>query len=88
MISLTEQSLIFSDNKLIPVEDDLTVTPHCYFNPPDVALMNALRTPQLEATQITSSPDYDDNNSRAHTGYAPSGYQFSNINIFKISGDE
>ncbi len=84
MLSILEHSLF--DNKLIPVEDDLTVTPHSYFSPPDVALMNALRTPQLEATSITSSPDYNENNSRAHTGYAPTGYQFNNT--FKISGDE
>ena len=88
MISLTEQNLIFSDNKLIPVEDDYesTVTPHSYFNPPDVALMNALRTPQLEATEINSSSDYNENNSRAHTGYAPSGDRFNNI--FRISGED
>ena len=87
MISLTEQNLIFSDNKLIPIEDEsIVTTPHSYFSPPGIALMNSLKTSQLEPTEIISSPDYNENNNRANTGYAPSGDQFNNI--FNISGDE
>ena len=92
MISLTENMLIFSDNKLIPAEGNissLSSSPQCCFNTPEKALMNVLRTPQLESTETISSPDYEENNSRADTGYSPAGFTFSNQHIFNLSnGDD
>ena len=90
MISLTENMLIFSDNKLIPASQEINSTPQCYFNPPEKALMNVLRTPQLESTETISSPDYEENNSRADIGYSPAGFNFPNQHIFNLnnSGDD
>lgn len=90
LISLLEQNLIFSDTKLISVEDDpsySSITPHSYFNPPDVALNNALQTPQLQPSEEITSQDYHENNSRASTGYAPTDFDFPNKYIFQISGE-
>ena len=85
--------LIFSDNKLIPSQEELlssNSSPQCYFNSPEKALMNVLRTPQLESTETISSPDYEENNSRANTGYSPAGFNFPNQHIFNLStsGDD
>ena len=84
MLSLTENYLIFSDNKLIPCEDDES-SPQCFFNPPEKALMNVLRTPQLNPSETVTSPDYEEFNSRANSGYSPSGFNYSNSSIFNIT---
>ena len=76
--------LVFSDNKLIPSEEFETSSPQCCFNTPEKALMNVLRTPQLSPSETVSSPDYDEFNSRADTGYSPEGYSYSNSGIFNI----
>ena len=89
MLSLSENMLIFSDNNLIPSTDEIQFSsPQCCFNTPEKALMNVLRTPQLESSETISSPDYEDHQSRANSGYSPSGFTFSNQNIFNISGDD
>lgn len=54
------------------------------FSPPSQAIMNAVSTPQLQPTSVTSSPDFDSFNSRAHSGYAPLGEINPN---FKIDGE-
>jgi len=59
-------------------------TPQCCFSSPRDALMNVLRTPQLESSETISSPDYEENNSRADTGYSPTGFTFSNQHIFSL----
>ena len=76
--------LIFSDNKLIPSEDLSSHSPQYGFSSPEKALMNALRTPQLNPSESISSPDYDEFNSRANSGYSPEGYSYSNSGIFNI----
>ena len=88
MISLSENMLIFSDNNLIPSADEIqNSSPQCCFNTPEKALMNVLRTPQLESTETISSPEYEDHQSRADSGYSPAGFTFANQNIFSLSGD-
>ena len=85
MISLMENMLIFSDNKLIPSEElSSSHSPQYGFSSPEKALMNALRTPQLNPSESISSPDYDEFNSRANSGYSPDGYSYSNSGIFNI----
>ena len=79
--------LIFSDSSLIPTQDDYfqNSNPQCYFNTPEKALMNVLRTPQLESSETITSPDYEENNSRANSGYAPAEFNFPNQHIFNLS---
>ncbi len=85
MISLTENMLVFSDTKLMPSEELIqSSTPQCCFSSPRDALMNVLSTPQLTPTESITSPDYEENNSRADTGYSPAGYEFPNQHIFSI----
>lgn len=47
------------------------------FNMPSVALMNVLRTPQLNFSESFESEDYKENHSRAQHGFSPSEDQFS-----------
>jgi len=85
MISLSENLLIFSDNKLVPSEDPmLGNSPQYCFSTPEKALMGVLRTPQLNPSETISSPDYDEFNSRANSGYSPEGFSYSNSGIFNI----
>lgn len=78
---LNEQ-LIISDSPLFAGRE--TTQAVSSFSPPAVALHNVLHTPQLEATEIVSSRDYDENSTRAHSGYSPVGIINNN---FKIDGD-
>ena len=84
MISLSENLLIFSDNKLIPSEEAESNSPQYCFSTPEKALMGVLRTPQLTPSETISSPDYDEFNSRASSGYSPEGQTYLNSGIFNI----
>lgn len=85
MLSLFESTLILGDTKLFPEEEIQTFTPRSSFSPPDVAIMNAVNTPQLQFSEVVSSPDYDSHQYRARFGFSP---EENNSNLFKISGEE
>ena len=75
------EGLVLSDSNLYSSNDSI---PMSSFNSPSVALMNALRTPQLEVSETFSSDDYNEFQSRAHSGYSESGRINNN---FRIEGD-
>ena len=66
--------------------DGIEHSSHGYFSPPGVALMNSLRTPQLEFSEMNLSDDYNLNQERAKNGFSDEETIYSQK--FKIDEDE
>lgn len=77
--------LIIGDSPLYSNNEN-SISYRSSFNSPDIAIMNAVKTPQLEATEIISSDDYHKHQSIASSGYSPDGENENNCK-FKITGD-
>lgn len=69
-VSYLLENFIISNLSIHSCNDDGIIS-HNYFNSPDIAINNAVSTPQLQPTDVISSSDYSETNSRAKYGFSP-----------------